>query len=557
MRSRHLIPSIISMLVFVSCNKSGKTKNQEMETWARHNYAYAYHLYLKGILDSAYIFYNNALSATRDSLLKAKAHNGIALIQYDVGDYYGAKESIGFSDSALDPSNPAHDSCRLSNYTVLGNVSINLGNYDEGIKYLDQAIAFEHFSDFKLNVLNGKAFALQKKGDLAAAAHLLDSILKNGIRDTIIKARTLGNFARAKWQMDPSYDPLPEYRETVRLYTSHQYTYYPGLVTSYENFSEYYTSSQPDSALYYAQLMYQAAKYAQSPDDRLEALQRLIERSSPMQVKIYLQEYFQLGDSIKTARNNAKNQFALQRYETEKSKAENLRLKKNVSQQRLVTYLTIIAAVIIALCIVMAYRKKQRRIRREAESKIRENKLKTSQKVHDVVANGLYRIMNDLEHSDEIDKEKILDKVEVLYEQSRDISYEDKMQVDTASSQTIVSMLTSFANEKTRVLVTGDVDSVTGLSFTARTQLIHVLEELMINMQKHSGAKNVVIKFGMEGRNVTVDYKDDGSGFNSRTIFGNGLKSTVNRISSIKGEIKFEPDVKDGCRIKIRIPEEK
>nr|GFD55410.1 hypothetical protein [Tanacetum cinerariifolium] len=58
----------------------------------------------------------------------------------------------------------------------------------------------------------------------------------------------------------------------------------------------------------------------------------------------------------------------------------------------------------------------------EAQNALRNSQLNTSKRVHDVVANGLYRVMTEIENQADMDRENVLDKIEALYEKSRDIS---------------------------------------------------------------------------------------------------------------------------------------
>ncbi|MEO7482110.1 MAG: ATP-binding protein, partial [Ferruginibacter sp.] len=192
----------------------------------------------------------------------------------------------------------------------------------------------------------------------------------------------------------------------------------------------------------------------------------------------------------------------------------------------------------------------------ENENAIRTARLKTSQKVHDVVANGLYGIMNELEHSDNIEREPLVNKIERLYEQSRNISYEDNTYPGMIVYDTqIHNLLTSFANSETKVIVVGNQETFwKNITALQKQELQLVLHEIMINMKKHSQAKNVSIVFKTEKNQGFINYKDDGVGFSPGHPFGNGLNSTVNRIKSLNGAINFEKKEKGGVSIMISLP---
>src|SRR5690606_31043506 len=112
-------------------------------------------------------------------------------------------------------------------------------------------------------------------------------------------------------------------------------------------------------------------------------------------------------------------------------KADNLRLQKEnvekayqISRQRIWTAMVVVLAVVFLAAGVYWYWKRRQRMEHEAQNRIKAHRLKTSKKVHDVVANGLYRVMAELENQNTIDRESILDRLEDMYEKSRDISYE-------------------------------------------------------------------------------------------------------------------------------------
>jgi len=215
----------------------------------------------------------------------------------------------------------------------------------------------------------------------------------------------------------------------------------------------------------------------------------------------------------------------------------------------------VLAAVII-IWLSLWYSKRRKRIKQESENAIRNSKLKTSQKVHDVVANGLYGIMNELEHSKAIDREPLINKIEVLYEKSRNISYED---IGSGKSidydNQVHQLLTSFANDQTKVIVVGNQPTYWNrISASQKHELQLVLNELMINMKKHSHAKNVVIVFKQEDNKGFINYKDDGVGFDSGSEFGNGLNNTVSRIKSLNGDVNFGKSEKAGVFIAISFP---
>lgn len=503
--------------------------------------------------DSALYYFNQVTNSSKDSLQIATAYYYMGVMQLNAGDYFGSQETILKSLKYLDARNKQHHIYLSSDYNELGISSSNLKNYPEAIRYYDQALRFAQNSSYRITYLNNKAVAYEKmkKYDQAIAIYL--SIIDSSKNDMREYAMTLSNLAKARWLRDSSYPALPEFWEALQIRKDSNDKW--GLNASYAHLSDYYASSLTDSALIYAKKMYAVAQQLNSPDDKLEALEKLGKLSSPNAAKQYFLIHNQLNESIQLARNAAKNQFALIRYDAEKSRAENIRLQKQNAEKELFLYGVIVISAVTVIIAIIWYRKRKQRLARESQNLIREHQLKTSQRVHDVVANGLYRVMTSIQYQDIIEKEPLLDKLEVLYEQSRDISYEQPKNNDGDFQDTVAELLTSFATSTTKVLVVGNYkDSWNGVSPQTKNNVEHVLQELMINMKKHSCAKHVVVKFARQGNLIKIQYTDDGIGIPSTLHFGNGLTNTENRIKGLGGRLIFDNAAERGLKIDVFFP---
>ena len=541
---------IVILFAFLSITG---TSQQRSASYTDYDQGYYYYYYNKW--DSAFLFFNRYINNADDVLKKAKAFTYMGEIQTAIGDLYGAQESLMGTIQTLNKPIEAHAQDIGFAYNLLGNVSLNLKQYDEAIHFYNNASIFFKGSEYLLEVMNGKATAFQKKGRYQQAIALYDSILalKPGEKERL--ARIIDNRAQTKLLADPAYNALPEFQSALKIRADSQYSM--GLNASYAHLSDYYSKSKQDSALWYANKMLEKAKENQSPDDILEAIDKLILLNSTADGKEYWYAAFRkLDDSLQLSRDTTRNRFALIRYDVQKSKADNLVLQQHITKQRIGIYGLIVMATLIIAGIYFKYQKRKKRIRRETEMAIRDARLKTSQKVHDVVANGLYGIMNGLEHGKEIDMEPLMTKIEGLYEQSRNISYEDFTLDSSPHYDTQVHyLLTAFANEQTKVLVVGNQpkfwNKITGLQ---KQELQLILNEIMVNMKKHSHAKNVAIIFRADTSQGIITYKDDGVGLPPGFTFGNGLHNTVCRSKAINGAITFGKSGKAGVSIEISFP---
>jgi len=499
-------------------------------------------------LDSAFYYFNQVVIHSKDSVKVAMSYNYMANIQSDASDYFNSQESALSGLAYLDKNNPAHHYYLFSIYTALGNSCYNLKNYDGANSYYDSAIKYAGKDTSRQYPLNGKALVAQRTGNYQEAIQYYTSILPNSMHNRREYARILSNLARAQWLADSSSAVLPLFRTALAIRRSEKDNW--GLNASYSHLSDYYAGIRRDSALYYAHKMYEAAQQVNSPDDQLEALQKLIRLGRESEVQQYALRYQLLSDSIQTVRNKAKNQFVLIRYETDKIKAEKLLLEKDnaekqskIVKQRAWMYGIILFVVLAAVLVYFL-----------VQNTIRKNKLKISQKVHDVVANGLYELMSNLEHGVDMNKDKLQDKLEDLYEKSRDISYDKPVATTTGFEKVINDILNPFLTADIDIHTINNENKLWDRIHTdTRKELEPILRELMVNMKKHSGADLVVLKFEHHDNLLTIQYEDNGVGLPPNFQRGNGLISTENRIKNLKGRINFEP-LEQGLKIRISIP---
>ncbi len=548
--ANRLLLAAVFIMFFVFSSKSQKRSDK----YTDYDYGYYFFFYKKW--DSAFLMFNRYINDADDTLKKGKAYSYMGEMQWNIGDLYGAQQSLIDAIKTLDPLNEKHREEIGYTYNLLGNVSLDLKQYNDAINSYNNAIIIFKGTDYLLEVMNGKATAFQKKGNYNDAIAIYDSMLALRPANQLLVARITDNRARTKWLRDPGYPALAEFQSALRIRVDSQNS--RGLNASYAHLSDYYAKENPDSALLYAQKMREKAIENQSPDDVLEAIDKLIRLNSSPALKEHLyEEYRKLNDSLQLSRDTTRNRFALIRYDVQKSKADNLVLQQHITKQRLLLYGLVVLAVVIITALWIWYDKRRKRIKQESENMIRDSRLKTSQKIHDVVANGLYRIINELEHNKTIERDPLLDKIEVLYEKSRDISYEEHASsVSSADdSKQVHDLLMAFDNEQTSVAISGNGPAFwSRISTVQKNELLLILAELMVNMKKHSRAKNVAIDFKQEYNKALITYTDDGIGFNPDPQFGNGLNNTVNRIKSLNGNVTFGKSVEGGVDISISFP---
>lgn len=536
-------------LFFFSCTKQ---EDIESDALSKLNYDKAYDYFEVSRYDSAFYYYNKVISSHSDSLLIGKSLFNMAIIQSIKGDYFGSDESAVKSLKYFVGDNVVFLP------TVYNTIAINkndLRNYEDAITWYKKAVALSYDDNDSLMFQNNLAVAHFKIKDYDAAKAIYQKLIVNDTvkNNALLLTKVMDNFAYTKWLQDSNYRAAPALLKALAIRKKQNDQW--GQNASFAHLVDYYSKRHPDSALFYAYKMYEVANKLNSANDRLTALKKLIMLGPSKTAKPHFEVYQKLNDSLQTARNAAKNQFAIIRYETQKHKADNLQLFQENTVKKYQLLAIIAGSFILLLLSIFWYKRRKLKLESDAQNAIRESKLKTSKRVHDVVANGLYRVMTEIENQEHVDKESMLDKIEDLYEKSRDISYENDDLNTTAFHLKVSELLTSFATEKTKILIAGNAAELWDkVSANVKYEIDHILQELLVNMKKHSQATNVALRFEEKDNQINIYYTDNGIGMNETTQFNNGLRNTGNRIDTIKGAIIFDKIAERGMKIQISFP---
>ncbi|GAA4168288.1 tetratricopeptide repeat-containing sensor histidine kinase [Sphingobacterium ginsenosidimutans] len=518
----------------------------------------------KGNADSSFIYFEKAKDEfllANDNFNVARCLINMGVNLYDAGDFFGAQETSLEATKYLDAKIDKQRSLLCHLYNTIANATDELKHYNEAIPYYHLAIQYSTDSVYTLIYKNNLAVCLRNAKRYIESIKLSEEILAKTPPETADYAKFLNNLAKTKWIANVSYNPVPLYQKALNIRIKEKDQW--GKNSSYASLAKYYENNNADSSIHYLNKQYQVALEINSADDQLNALRGLIQVNGTYSQR-YLLRYLVLNDSIQQARAAAKNQFALIRYEVEKNKAENLRLEKENTekQNRLIRQRAITGASIFLLLLAVGggtlwYKRRKQRLELEAENKVKETQLHLSKKIHDVVANGIYRVMSEIEHNEDVDRDGVLDKLENMYHQSRDISHNVEQQTITEVpyNEQLASLLKSFAADHRRVLIAGnDAEQWIDVSKRIKEEVKHVLQELMVNMKKHSQAEQVVVRFEKIDQQLTIYYKDNGVGMPAEKSQGKGLANTVSRIESLGGKIIFVSEPGKGLSITTNIP---
>jgi hypothetical protein len=536
--------AILIIIFFISCNKN-KTISEAGEL----NYQKAKKFRELNKTDSAFYYYNiakNYYTTNGDSLETGKSLVNMAMIQTNNGDYLGGIESSLEANKYL--KRVKDSTTRSTLATNYNNIALSfnfLKNPEKSFEFYSKTLEYVDNDESRYLCYNNIADALITQKKFRLAERFLQKAILS--RDSVNQAKALNNLAKAKYLGNKSYNPLSQLHKSlkIRIYKNDL----QGLNSSYETFSEYFTNKNRDSALFYAKKMLETANTIKIPNDQLIALKKIIELE-PQDYLSNFRKYTSINSDLQINRNKAKNQFAIIRFDVEKLKADNAEkdfegLQKNVGIAALV--LTLIGG-------LFYYKKRKKRLQQEKQLEVKNTELKYSKKVHDVVANGLYHLMIDIDNNPDINKVKILNDMEKMYEESRDISHDKSTEIDF--HERFGKMINSYSTADQKVILTKYAENIwENIPQNTQSELFYVVREFLVNMKKHSEAKMVVLKFEKDNNILYITYTDNGKGIkNLATQRGSGIRNTENRIDTIGGDIIFEENPNGGLIIKITIP---
>lgn len=547
-----------------SCSKNiDSQKTPSLKKTTNPYYEKAFVFLDKNKPDSAFYYLDKSKELffrRNDSFGVGKSIVNMAIIQECAGDNFGSIETSLLASKFLKEKDTAHHSFLFCNYNNLGVASNNLKNYEDSKRFYDKAFRFTKDPIDKLMLSNNIAivFHNEKKYGKAVAIYkkLIDSI---GPKNEFYP-KLLLNFSRSKWFEDDNYNPVKNYLLAEKMSDEQNDDWNKDATYAY--LSAYYLNKNPDSSIFYAKKMLTLAKTLKYPIDELEALQTLIKLSDGTNAQKYFDMYSRIQDSLIISQNKAKNQFALIRFESEKAKSENVILQKEreinqyaIIRQKIIIWSLIIIATIVTFFVSIWIKKRKEKLILEANNKLQYQRLNLSKKVHDVVANGIYEVMTTIENQKDIPTEKILDKLELMYEKSRDLSYDNTLQQEF--NERISGLVNSFDNDKTKIIIIGnEVSFWEGLNHSEKEELFQIIRELLINMKKHSQASQAILRFVQEVNSYEIKYIDNGIGLPKDFVEKNGFTNMRSRLKEINAKLEIEKG-HSGLRLSIKLNESK
>jgi signal transduction histidine kinase len=444
--------------------------------------------------------------------------------------------------------------------------SKNRKNYDDALAWYQRALEVESTPLATLNIRNNIGAVYLLQGQPAKARDLLGELLADpvlgGEQNPTDRARVLDNLGLALARLgDPGAEALLQ--EAYRLRQAQNYK--AGLLFSALNLSEFYEPRDPARAREFALQARGLSRELENPDDQLLALARLTRVSE--EAKPYALAYQALADSLGGARARARDNFAKVRYETEKNRQNYLLAKQEAAQKTLELrqartrnlLLGVLLLGVAATGVLLMRLQRNRARRRQLEASY-ETEARISKKVHDELANDVFNIMNYASGRSlqgEAEREFVLGQLDQVYAKTRNIARNTaEVPADGAFDRRLKELIDGYNDERTRIVLRG-LDKIPWqrLSPTGQTTCYRVVQELLVNLKKHSGASLALLEFTRNGRWLEVRYKDNGVGLPPGALQGrSGLANAETRIRATGGTLTLPAENKGGLACSFTLP---
>lgn len=481
------------------------------------------------------------------------------------GDYSGAESSI--VEALYNIEKTKSETQKYKFHNILAYNFTNLRNYDEALYYYKKASTFNIDKKRKiLSKLNVGHIYKEKKQFKKAVEILLPLLQEKEIqKNKYYKSGVLNDLGYCYFKIGKPnaivyLNKSLELNSNLDSTADNDYD----LTANYYYLYEYYSVHNKNKALNYAKLLYQKATEYNNPDDRMLALSLLVKNTEGNESKKYALKYVVINDSITEVRQKSKNYFAKLKYDSKKEKEENLKLKAEKelkkelerNKNRVITFTIIIILIISGF---FSYYLIERNKKEKLETAYN-TETRIAKKLHDELANDIYQTMafaetHDLSTSD--NTEKLLDNLDSIYLITRNLSRENS-QIETGKlfGDGLGEMISGFNNSSLNLIINGleEIDWTTIANFK-KISIYRVIQELLVNMKKHSESNLVILSFKKKENNLLINYFDNGIGIDFDKIkTKNGLQNIEDRITAINGNINFDSKPNKGIKINMIIP---
>jgi signal transduction histidine kinase len=203
----------------------------------------------------------------------------------------------------------------------------------------------------------------------------------------------------------------------------------------------------------------------------------------------------------------------------------------------------------------------------ETQNKLQEQRLRISRDLHDNIGAQLSFIISsidNLKYASKDTSDEFKDKLSYISEftsatidQLRDTIWamnKDEISLTDLQSRTLAFIeKAKVAKQQIKFKFNNEVTSEVQFSALQGMHLFRVIQEAINNSLKYANASLVTIDFKEENKQLIINIKDDGIGFEKETVqLGNGLYNMQKRMDEIDAEIQVNSKPSEGTEIVVK-----
>lgn len=541
--------------------------------------------------DSAYYFYDKALQLFK--LRKDTKNEGLMLLsmatlQEQVKDYTGSEINSIKAISKLVQTKQfrslylAYNSLAINNKN-LGDFNSAIKNFNKSRTYLSKVKNNQFL--FATNYNNiGRVYTMQGRHKMALEYYMRAFEIQGlKLKNPKLYAMVLNNVAYSKFKLEDHSEIPALFYKALQIRDSLQIK--DGMVTSYQNLSEYFLSKLDTlKAIEYGKLANSIAIEINYNDGLLKTYKLLSNIIQGTKSKLYLNKYIILSDSLLQEERRVREKFTRIAYQTGEVIQENEKIqKKNY-------LLTITLVTFLVLFLLLYFLIKQREKNKELEFTLKQDKSnieiynlmlsqqkmfneggvseknRISRDLHDGVLSRLFGVRLSLDalnegssKNDIKERENNIKMLQSIEKEIRGVSHNLNSITfnDEESFKSLIKSLlegqSKIINFNYKLIIKEDIDWKK-ISNKVKINCYRILQEALQNINKYSKAKNVVISLDKIEDNLTIFIEDDGIGFNTGAKNkGIGLKNIAYRVEELNGDLHISSEKNKGTKIAIEV----
>ena len=512
--------------------------------------------------DSAFYYYNESkkvYAALKDSAEVAGKLLNMAIIVSE-SDNYNQSDQLAIEGLKY-LKNTSKGTLQGSLQNSMAINSKKQGEYKEALYWYDKAIKSTQDEENRKVYIGNTANIHRILGDYDTSIAINQGLISDPQikSDLEVYARILDNLTYSKWKKTQDLSLKKDFQSALDIREKENFR--SAQITSHVHLSELYLINDIQKSRLHAKKMYNLASDLNAIDDRLQALKILMAsyENDDEKFNVFAKKYIFLEDSIVQVRNKLANKYRKIQYDSELNRTENAALRtKSVEEQLALEKSKRMNSIYIALGVISLFvfafilLLSRERYQKEKLQEVVLTESRISKKVHDEVANDLYKVMSKLEkHPTE--RNALLNDLDSIYSKTRDISRENNaLDLEQDFGELLNDLLMNYKSNDINIITKGlKKVSWEKTNSLKKTAIFRVIQELMTNMKKHSKAQIVILSFDEVKNKTLIKYSDDGIGCVVKK--NNGLLNAENRITTLRGKITLQSEKDKGFKATIII----